>query len=360
MDFFPRRVGRVVRIKFTEKEKVMSLSRFTLFVLAVIAPNTAVIANDNAKAFALLRGVVTERLKYVSFHIRYEEHRAEEGQTSVQVVDFDNGKIRKEHRPGRGFMGMKSILLEDYMYYMPVHNGNHIAIVSLQSVQASGSGTYDPRMLGLSDMLSHHMDAAMLYKNRSNFSVSREYLNGRSVYVVEHQDGEENGFAHWKFYIEEPGFFLVRIVMESRASRIQIDNDYSNRNFLPFPTEIRARRVRKEGQREIVAFDRRITVQDVQIRDSFPPETFTLAALRPPLNSDIVDYRINRRLGYWDGEKIVDDPVSMSAQEYRALTAGNSRQPLSLAMRLILMGIGIAMVLYALYSMYRKRSSIQN
>jgi hypothetical protein len=34
-----------------------------------------------------------------------------------------------------------------------------------------------------------------------------------------------------------------------------------------------------------------------------------------PLNTDVVDYRIDRRIGFWDGEKLVDNPVRVSAQE---------------------------------------------
>ena len=329
------------------------MSRFALvtglfFLLPVVA-----FANDNAKALALLKGVEQERLKHDCFHIRYEEHRAEENKTVEQIVDFDKGKIRKKHLPNDFFQGKKSILLEDAVYCMMAYDEQHVAIVPLRSAIASGTGIYDPRMLGLADMMNHEMTVSvcLLYKNRSNFSVSRENLDGRPVHVVEYRDGEENDFAHWKLYIEEPGFFLKRIVMESQSEKIQIDNDYSKREFLPFPTKTHVKRVEKKDEK--IIFDRRITVKDVQIKESFPPETFTLAGLNPPLNSDVVDYRISRRLGYWDGEKLVDKPVHVSAQEFRELM-----EPRKMGMiQYICMGIGVAMILYALFSMYRKRGA---
>jgi len=329
--------------------------RFILITNLMVVLGVATIANDDAKALALLKGVEQERLKYDCFHIRYEEHRAESGQTSEQVVDFDKGKIRKEHLPGQAFQGNKSILLDDIVYYMTSYNATDVALVPHQSTNAYGAGVYDPRLLGLTDMMNHNTDipTCLLYKTRSNFAVSRENLDGRSVWVVECRDDERNDFAHWKLYIEEPGFRLIRRTVESESHRTQIDNEYSEQNFLPFPTKTHIYRVehQKEGN-EIVVFDHNITVKEVQIKKSFPPETFTLAGLNLPLNATVSDYRISRRLGYWDGEKIVDDPVSMSAQEFRELMA----EPRKMGMlQYICMGIGIAMILYALISMYRKR-----
>ena len=277
--------------------------RFILFVNLIVVLGSFTTADDNAKALALLRGVEKERLKYDRFHIRYEEHRAESAQTSEQIVDFDRGKIRKEHLPGKSFAGKKSILLEDVVYSMTSYDDDHVAIVPHQSTIAFGAGIYDPRLLGLTDMMMHDKDvsACLLYKTRGNFSVSREDMGDRSVFVVECRDGEENGLAHFKLYIEEPGFLLVRLSVLSLRDKIQIDNEYSEKNFLPFPTKTHIYRVATQDGKEVVEFDRHITVKDVQIKKSFPPETFTLAGLNPPLNSDVVDYRISRRLGYWDG-----------------------------------------------------------
>jgi hypothetical protein len=181
----------------------MIMLRFILAVNIIITLVTVAVANDNAKALALLKGVERERLKDSCFHIRFEEYRKDTSQTSVQIVDFDNGIIRNEHLPGEFFKGMKSILLEDVVYYMGTYDASHVAIVPLRTTNAYGADVYDPRMLGLTDMMNHNTDVAesLLYKSRSNFSVSCEELEGRSVWVVECQDGEQNGFAHWKMYM---------------------------------------------------------------------------------------------------------------------------------------------------------------
>jgi len=337
------------------------MKRFTLIIVSMIVMSATTTADDTAKALALLKGVEQERLKYDCFHIRYEEHRAEEGKTVEQLVDFDKGKIRKMHLPDGSFTGMKSILLEDYMYTTTSYDAKTATIVPLGSIHAVGADVYDPRLLGLADMLSHDYDIAicLLYGNRSNFSVSRGELDGRPVYIVECRDGEGNSFAptHWRLYIEEPGFRLLRRTVETQFSRIQIDNDYSNQKFLPFPTKTHVYRVRTDGE---VVFDRHITVKDVQIKKSFPPDTFTLAGLDLPLNADVLDYRISRRVGYWDGEKLVDNPVRISALESQESPsprkAGQGRY-IGFAMVILLglyFAIGGAMVLL-LYLYVRKQ-----
>jgi hypothetical protein len=317
----------------------------------------AAIADDNMKAIALLKAVEQERLKCASFRIHYEEQRAEEGKTVEQIVEFNKGNIRKEHLPNRIFAGAKSLFLEDCMYRMTSHNAKHVSIVTLEDANAYGADIYDPRMLGLTEMMHHDKDVAtcLLYRSRKNFSVSQEDLNGSSVYVVECRDGERNGFTHWKLYIEEPGFHLVKKIVQSAQGRTQIENDYSEKSFLPFPTRTHIYSVHfnKDGK-EIVDYDRHITVKDLQIKKTFPPETFTLAGLNPPLNSDVVDYRINRRLGYWDGEKLVDDPVSVSAQELRELMEPKKRGWINY----LFMGIGAAMILWALFRIITKRRNI--
>jgi len=331
--------------------------RFALCLGLIVVLPTICCANDDAKAIALLKGVERERLKYDCFHIRYEEYRAETGQTSEQIVDYERGKIRKEHLPSEFFRGMKSILLEDVVYYMGTYDAKHVAIVPHQSINAYGAGVYDPRMLGLIDMMSHKGDVGDCFpRNRPNYSVSRKIFEGHSIYVVECQDDERNGFARWMLYIKEPDFHLLRKTVEAEWGKVRIDNDYSNHEFLPFPTKVHIYRVAPQDDGEdVVVFDRYFTVKDVQIKKSFPSETFTLAALNPPLNSDVVDYRIDRVLGYWDGEKIVDDPVSISAQELRELMEGRKESTVSKAVRYSLTGIGVIMILYALFSMYRKR-----
>ncbi|MDR0610301.1 MAG: hypothetical protein LBG58_09345 [Planctomycetaceae bacterium] len=281
-----------------------------LFLFFLI--NQLVFASD-PRAIALLKGVEQERLKYECFRICYTEHRAEENKTVDQIVDFDHGKIRKEHLKTDGFDGIMSIFLGDIMYVKTSYDAKSVNLVTPKSISAAGADTYDPRLLGLTDFMNHTtpLESCLAYPLYNNFSTQIVELNGKKVNLIV-CDHEEN--CHTKFFIEEPGFRLLRTTYQSPYIDIQVDSEYSNFKFLPFPTKVKI--LRKDGKEtKVVRFDREINVTDFEVKESFPPETFTLASLNLPLNATVTDHRINRTIGYWDGEKLVEKPVRISVQE---------------------------------------------
>jgi hypothetical protein len=282
-----------------------------------------VVCASDPKAIALLKGVEQERLKCDCFRICYTEERKEEGKTVEQIVDFDNGRIRKEHLKTDVFPGIMSLFLGDIVYVKTSYNANSVNLVDPKSIHASGADTYDPRILGLTDFMNQKTSVqdCLLYTRRKDFSVQDSELNGKKCNLIICNDD----YGHCELFIEEPGFRLLRHTYESRYIDIQVDAEYSNPKFLPFPTKVKI--LRKQGKtkedveqgkkKEEIVFDHTIVVTNVEIKKSFPPETFTLASMKLPVNATVTDYRINRIVGYWDGEKLVDKPVRMSVQERR-------------------------------------------
>jgi hypothetical protein len=289
---------------------------FISLILPIALCSSLSVASE-AEALRLLKGVEQERLKYECFRICYTEHRKEENKTVEQIVDFDHGKIRKEHLKTDVFPGIMSIFLGDIMYVKTSYDATSVDLVTPNSINAVGAGTYDPRLLGLTDIMNHTtpLESCLAYPLYNSFSTQIVELDGKKVNLVI-CDREEN--CQNKFFIEEPGFRLLRKTYQSPYIDIQVDSEYSNLKFLPFPTKVKI--IRKEGmEKKVVRFDRTITVTNFEVKESFPLETFTLASLKLPLNAEVIDYRIHRSLGYWDGEKLVDDPVRISAQEWREL-----------------------------------------
>jgi hypothetical protein len=323
----------------------------TLFLFFLI--NQLVFASDS-RAMALLKGVEQERLKYDCFRICYTEHRAEEGKTVDQIVEFDHGKIRKEHLKTAGFDGIMSIFLGDIVYVKTSYDDNSVDLVVPKSVNASGADTYDPRLLGLADFMSHTTSVVdcLLYTRHNHFSTQIAELDGKKVNVVvcDRADGSQD-----KLFIEEPGFRLLRKIYQSPLIDIQVDAEYSNPKFLPFPSKVRI--LRKEGKEEKrVRFDRTITVTDFEVKESFPSETFTLASLHLPLNATVTDYRINRIIGYWDGEKLVDDPVRISVQERKKIEAQQQEeQQHTKVVRYVMIIVGGLLIVWSVVRMIRNR-----
>ncbi|MDR2441745.1 MAG: hypothetical protein LBE12_20490 [Planctomycetaceae bacterium] len=285
-------------------------------ILCIFCFSQTLLAATDNKAIALLKGVEQERLKHKCFRICYTEHREEEGKTVEQIVDFDHGKIRKEHLKTDRFNGMKSIFLGDFLYTMTSYDANSVNLVTPRSTHAYGADIYDPRLIGLTEVMTHTTSVTdcLLYTRRNNFSTQVTELDGKKVHLVVCEDGDD----HWEIFIEDHGFRVLRKTLKSPYIDFQIDAEYLNQKILPFPSQVKV--IRKEGkEHKTVRFNRTITVTNFEVKKSFPPETFTLASLNLPLNATVTDYRINRTIGYWDGEKLADDPVRISAQEWREL-----------------------------------------
>jgi hypothetical protein len=335
-------------------------------LLACLLCQVTYASDTSARAYALRKGVEQERLKVDCFSIRYTEHRAETNQTAEHVVDFDRGKIRREILPSDdSFVCIKSIFLGDCMYVKHGMKPNDsVGLCDPTSAHAYGADTYDPRLLGIAAVQNHTTDigSCLSLSTAREFNVEKTMLSDKEVYRVFYQGKNAvHGYEErWEFFIEETGFRILKILVEYPYGLETVESEYTNPKFFPFPTKIRI--VRKEGkpnEEKIVVWDRTFTVTDVKFKKSFPPETFTLASLNLQLNTTVSDHRIKRRLGYWDGEKLVNDFVHQSAQEQRkSLKPRNlmTAQIVLISAGLVLLICGIA---FAIFKRLKKGRNVE-
>ncbi|MDR1477772.1 MAG: hypothetical protein LBJ00_02395 [Planctomycetaceae bacterium] len=339
--------------------------RFINAILLFLLACESIVVAEDSKALALLNGVKQERLKYDSFRVCYTEYRAEEGKTVDQIVEFDRGKIRKDHLKNDRFEGMKSIFLHDFLYGMTSYDSNSVNMVASKSGNAHGFDVYDPRLLGLSDVLNHTMSVDDFFtSDGKNISSQLVDLNGKKVNLVKYIRREvvPDFNEEFQYFIEEPGFRLLRKTYilrrisplpKSAYISFQIDCEYTNPKFLPFPTKTKVLRIQGNEEKKEIVCDRTITVTDFETVRSFPAETFSLASLKLPLNAMVTDYRINQIVGYWDGEKLVPDPVHISAQEQKTLL--EKHQNKHIVFRLVLVISGVLLIIISLVITVRKR-----
>ncbi|MDR2642785.1 MAG: hypothetical protein LBC74_08315 [Planctomycetaceae bacterium] len=329
---------------------------FLVFVFVCLFSGFA-FADNSSKAMALLKGVEQKFRKVDCFFIRYTEHRKEEGKTVEQVVKFERGKILKEHLPNERFVGIKSLLLGDSMYVMHGQKATEVlSVVDLKSVNAYGADTYDPRQLCITPdpVHSNSLEGCLLMHDNLKFSVEEIEYKGKRVNRVFWEGQRGKLFEQWEFVIEEPGFHILKCSIKLPLNNeYSLESEYNNPAFFPFPTQIRAMHT-KGKDKEVIVFDRTITINEVEIKKSFPPETFTLKGLNLPLNTDVTDIRIHRRLGYWDGEKLVDNPVKISAQESKKLELEKAQNSPGFYLRVVFIGLGILLILPAIIKLLLK------
>ena len=227
----------------------------------------------------------------------------------------------------------------------------HAAIYDLPYVQSNViTVAFDPRILGLCDYMAviTTVTNCLQYEYGGEVSVEEKAEHeGRTVWVVRVKDEDADN----RYWIEEPSFRIHRVTRLGLFGQIDIRSYYDNDNTGPLPSRIMIRRNGPQGELEL---DRKIDVTNVKYNQNIPDSFFDLKSMRLPLNTEVVDYRVQQRLGYWDGEKLVERYVKMSAQEQREWEERMNRQPLSKPVRYILTAIGLLMVIYALFAKFRE------
>ncbi|MDR0335710.1 MAG: hypothetical protein LBI18_01325 [Planctomycetaceae bacterium] len=280
---------------------------FILLTLPIVLCTGLSLASE-AEALNLLKAIENERMKYNCFHISYTEQRIDDGGITIkQEVDFDHGKIRKFHLKTEHFPGWAEVLNGDEFYRYTFDEHEDVMLAASNSEEAKYTGIYDPRILGLTDfpILPNTVKSCLLYGRLSGFTVEDTVLDGRKIKRVSINDNDEK--KHWDIYITEPEFNLIKKVYSSSTINITITNKYDNPKLGPFPSEIKILRT-DEGN---TVFNRVINITDFEEKKTFAPDTFSYKAMNLPINTAVIDYRIHQRLGYWDGEKLVEKPVSI-------------------------------------------------
>ncbi|MCL2006279.1 MAG: hypothetical protein FWG73_08990 [Planctomycetaceae bacterium] len=308
-------------------------------------------------ALALLRGVEVERMRYepiqARFTIQYindddfgtitRSYFAEVAGSSrrFEVFATDNSDV---------FPGSVSILKDGEIYHYRRRESGGVRHYDLAEAVRRADLVYDPRVLGLVDnpTADTTVRQCMLYDVYTDVSlVGRAVINETNVWHVRCIHFSQ---ATADFWIEEPSFRVHRKQVETARLNVIIDSVFDSKSVGPFPSEIRIKRFEDTKQ----VFNRIFHIEEIVHGNPITHERFSLTSMDLPINTDVVDYRIGRRVGYWDGEKIVDNPVEISAQELRELMRPPQRGPV----QYLGIGIGGAMILLGLYLFLRRRLGV--
>ncbi len=257
---------------------------------------------------ALLRGAEAARSSHKSIVARFDFE-----QTSPKpaakfncLVEVDGLKRRFETFSSAGYSGGVVLVLNDE----EVHSfaRDKYADVRLSDmkyvVNTAGDLAFDPRILGLSDLLTADttLKECIWYQNVKSLEVlGKEKINGVDAWRVR---AKSNG-ATSDYWIEEPGFRIHQRSIQWGNYETIIKSEFAeNDTATPFPSRVEI--VRKDNNGLL---ERRITVNSVEVDTNIAPDRFTLSSMNLPLNTMIVDYRIQRLAGYWDGKGISESPA---------------------------------------------------
>jgi hypothetical protein len=177
---------------------------------------------------------------------------------------------------------------------------------------------FDPRLLGITTDYSwfQTLDRALCCSNAKSMSlVGEETIDAVSTWHVRCINPHDFQLDFW---IEQSGDFAVR------RSECRLGNRHSvttakygvSGTDRQFPTEVHT--VEYRGPARGAECDIIITHAAFDLRAD--QNTFTLTGLKLPIGTSVNDLKIHRRIGYWDGRDVVEQPPALRNGDHRINT----------------------------------------
>ncbi len=181
--------------------------------------------------------------------------------------------------------------------------------LSCSQACCTSDGNPPPRILGVSELMTcaHTVRVCLWIDDYDSMELEgSESLNGIDVWKVKVVRGDSTS----RFWIEEPLFRVHRKTIETPHMAITIESTYSpDDRQSPFPQQVVIKRTYNAQEMQKRNEHTVCTVKTFEAGIPISPDRFTLKAMDLPFNTPVVDYRISRNVGYWDGEGLSELPV---------------------------------------------------
>ncbi len=269
------------------------------------APSKTAVDESAKAAFALLRSVETARTKHASLKATFTF----DGQQCA--VEMDGSRRRFEILAGN--QTTVTLVDGDKLYGYLRKEGEDLCVYDMPyAIGVRGDRAFDPRILGLSDMMSANetVKACLWHESADKLKLvaAQEFNGGILSHVRAIRDD-----ARADYWIEERAARVRRMTIGADDYGIQIEvaSEFDAKDKTsPFPSLVRTKRVDKSGT------DRhRIIVSSFEFDKTISADRFTLKSLNIPTNTKVVELstRGPRSLGYWDGENICNPSAPAGA-----------------------------------------------
>lgn len=265
------------------------------------------VAAEGRSAAALLRGAESVRLRCTSMRVELAlNYKLPPPMANMDcLVEFDNDKRRFEVLTASSpFCGVVIVNANEvYAYRRQAHADVRLSDMGYV-VGTSGDLAFDPRTLGLTDLLAADttVQACIWHSNQEDLQVlNNETINNVQTWRVR----AVTPTASSDYWIEEPSFRIHKRTVTWPQGHTIIESKFDvDDSKNPFPKLVQISR--KDNNHNL---ERQITVNSIELDANIDGERFTLASMDLPINTTVVDYRIQRTIGFWDGSGLSEDPV---------------------------------------------------
>lgn len=301
----------MVLLKSTGRRTLRQVRR--VVILCAVVQIVAMLGRDlKAQEFpspqALLRGVEQARTNDDSVAATVELHYVSTT-TDTNVIltcEIEIDRNRRRSAVTRNPGGSEIVIRDgDEFYGFRRHPGEDVHIYDeKRSAAVRGDVAFDPRVIGLSDVttIASTVENCLWLDDYEEFqTLGQESIRGVNAWRVKVSRPDSTA----EFWIEEPAFRVHRKTVETPVMRIEIDSEFApGDSESPFPVRVVAKRDSPH-----LKFDRTYVVKRLDLGPPISPDRFTLKSMDLPLNTPVVDYRISRRVGFWNGEGLSELPV---------------------------------------------------
>lgn len=322
-------------------------------VIGVLVFHTGRLVAQDPSPLALLHGVEAARTRHSSVSVVLTIHNVSPDPVRKLecLVELDGDMRRFEVFEGE-IPGQVTIRDGDEFraYQRKAHADVQIYGVE-RALRTRGDLAFDPRVLGLSDLMSCDICVkdCLWYEDSEVLEVvGLEKIGDIDVWrvkAVRHGNTTE-------YWIEEPLFRVHRKKTVMDFARIEIHSEFdADDSQSPYPSRVTAVRTYTDERPKCETM---FVVKAFDVDVSVPPDRFTLKSMDLPVNTPVIDYRIDRRIGYWDGEGLSERLTRGEVNPVEFTPAERGRRWL-----LFLLG-GLPLVVLIVIYLARRRRDLPN
>lgn len=280
---------------------VISMTIHGLFLL----DGVHAVADPIPDPVAILRAVEKARMALPPMRIAMEmEYRSDRVQNRT-TLEIDFAGDRRRFRGTRD-VGSEFCTIFDGKQVLVYRKDAESAVIR-DPADSTADTCFDPRILGIDRSFSWRstVESSLAYRNSDEVTlVGREEIDNVPVFRLRLVDalGQQRDF----WIADREGYPVYRFAYEVGGVREVVTSQYAEAErgghaVLPVRVEC------KHYIRGNLASSRIVKIRAVELDMPIPAETWTLVGLGLPVGTPVSDLRIKRRIGYWDGNRLVED-----------------------------------------------------
>ncbi|QDU05407.1 hypothetical protein V6x_51440 [Gimesia chilikensis] len=204
-------------------------------------------------------------------------------------------------------------------------DGKNSCVITSPTKPASILG-FDPRIIGITPVYNASMnfEDQIAYQDAKSFeSIKEENLDQINTPMIKLVDRFDQEVSFWVQPTKDFRVLKHQVVIfddEQAVLRYETLCEFSESSPISWiPSKVVTTQFDSNGNTNLKST---VLIKQIDVKDSFPRDIWTLKGLSLPVNQPVADIRIKKRIGYWDGKRLsktlvnkFQSPISKDSQK---------------------------------------------